>query len=300
MRTIYCIVALAVSIVSASGETLEYKGVCEASAGAYVDNDHFLVASDETNILRLYKRGGPEPVGAVNLEAFTGFDKSDLEGAAKIGDRVYWISSHSFNSSNEDKKKRRVFFATKTVFAGGVPSTVGVGKAITSLRDGLASAANAAPKDLNVEGLAATPEGGLLIGLRSPLRNGNAIVVPLNNAAAVVEGGSPLWGKSIDVNLDGRGIRSMELILGQKPHYLIMAGTLKDSGEEFKIYKWSGPGSAPERLDGINLKGIKPEGMMQIPATGKLHLISDDGDICSDEAGPEGGRRFRSIEIELD
>lgn len=38
-----------------------------------------------------------------------------------------------------------------------------------------------APGGLNIEGLAATPEGTLLIGLRNPLRQGRALLVPLLN-----------------------------------------------------------------------------------------------------------------------
>ena len=40
----------------------------------------------------------------------------------------------------------------------------------------------------NIEGLAATPEGKLLIGLRNPLPQRRALVVPLENPAELVEG----------------------------------------------------------------------------------------------------------------
>ena len=53
MRNVCCIVAmaLAVSPTFAGPAVTEYRGVCEASAGSYIDSDHFLVASDETNVL---------------------------------------------------------------------------------------------------------------------------------------------------------------------------------------------------------------------------------------------------------
>ena len=217
MRNVCCIVAmaLAVSPTFAGPAVTEYRGVCEASAGSYIDSDHFLVASDETNVLRLYKRGSSVPVRTVDLQGFTGFDKSDLEGAAKIGDRVYWISSHSFTRTGKDQQKRRLFFATKTTLVDGTFRTEGVGKAIANLRDGLASAAQVAPQDLNVEGLAATPDGGLLVGLRGPLRDANAIVIPMKNLAEVIEGASPVWGPALEVDLEGRSIRSMEILPGR-------------------------------------------------------------------------------------
>jgi hypothetical protein len=145
---------------------MEYLGICETSAGAFIDNKHFVVASDETNRLQIYERGKPAPLAnGVDMAGFTGFNKSDLEGAARIGDRIYWISSHSFNSKGKDIGKRKVFFATKIALAAGKPRTViGVGKPFKSLRDPLATAAGVKPSELNIEALAATPEGGLLIG----------------------------------------------------------------------------------------------------------------------------------------
>jgi hypothetical protein len=291
---------LAISPTFAGPAVTEYRGVCEASAGSYIDSAHFLVASDETNVLRLYKRGSSVPVRTVDLQGFTGFDKSDLEGAAKIGDRVYWISSHSLTRTGKDQHKRRIFFATKTALVDGTFRTEGVGKPIANLRDGLASAAQVAPQDLNVEGLAATPDGGLLIGLRGPLRGANAIVIPMKNPAEVIEGGSPVWGPALEVDLAGRGIRSMETLPGSNESYLILAGPLKDSDEEFKVYKWSASKKKADPLDHIDLKGMKPEGLMQIPGTKKWHLLSDDDDVCSDEKDPKSARRFRSIELDVD
>ena len=176
---------------------MEYAGICEASAGAFIDNTHFVVASDETNRLQLYERGNPKPIGdGIDMESFTSFDKSDLEGAALIGDRVYWISSHSFNRQGEDKSKRKVFFATRIVKKDSKPTLVGLGSRFVSLRDAIAKAAGVEHSKLNIEGLAATPDGGLLIGLRAPLGGTDAIVVPFRNPAAVVDqGAQPEFGR---------------------------------------------------------------------------------------------------------
>jgi hypothetical protein len=175
-----------------------------------------------------------------------------------------------------------------------------VGKANASLRDGLASAAQVSPKELNIEGLAATPDGGLLIGLRSPLRGTNAIVIPMKNPEEVIDGKLPIWGAALELDLEGRSIRSMELLPGSDASYLIVAGPQKDTDEEFKLYKWSASKTKADRLDGIDLKGMKPEVLMQIPGTKKWQLASDDGDLCSDEDDPELARRFRSRELDVE
>jgi hypothetical protein len=44
--------------------TEEYKGICEAPAGAFIDSTHFAVASDETNRLQICGAGGVVRAGA--------------------------------------------------------------------------------------------------------------------------------------------------------------------------------------------------------------------------------------------
>lgn len=286
------------AVVVSDAGAAEYKGICEASAGAFIDRVHFVVASDETNKLQIYQRGKAEPIGAgIDMEGFTSFDKSDLEAAAAIGDRVYWISSHSFNSQGEDKHKRKVFFATRIVQVDGKPTLESVGKLVKSLRDPLAKAAGVNPAEMNVEALAATPEGGLLIGLRAPLRNGKALVVPFKNPKAVVDEPNtpPEFGEAVPVKLVDRGFRSMETLESGK--YAIIAGPVSDSAEGFALFRWSGPGTDPVKVDGADLTGIKPEAAMSVPGQNLLQLLSDDGDICSDEDDPTSKRRFRSTDV---
>lgn len=293
--------AVLIAAFTASGAgAVEYGGLCEASAGVFIDASHFAVASDETNRLQIYERGKPQPIGqGIDMEAFTSFDKSDLEAAAVIGDRVYWMSSHSFNGKGEDKSKRKVFFATKIVRAGGKPTLEAVGRPVKSLRDPLAKAALVKPEEMNIEALAATPEGGLLIGLRAPLRNGNALVIPFNNPRAVVDspGTAPEFGQAIEVKLGNRGFRSMETLGGGAAGYAIVAGPVSDSPDGFALFRWSGPGPDPVEVKGVNLTGIRPEAAMSVPGQNLLQLLSDDGDVCSDEKDPVSKRRFRSVDV---
>jgi hypothetical protein len=291
--------ALVLALGLSNAGAMEYKGLCEASAGAFLDNTHFVVASDETNRLQLYQRGNPDPIGdGIEMEPFTSFDKSDLEGAAAVGDRIYWISSHSLNSEGKDRPKRKVFFATKIGSANGRPTLTGVGSPVTNLRDKLAKAAGASAAELNIEALAATLEGGLLIGLRSPLRAGKALVIPFKNPGPVVDGGAPPdIGEAVPIGLNGLGLRSMDLIPGTTARYIIIAGPVSDSPDGFTAFRWAGPGTDPEEIKGLNLAGIKPEGAMVVPGQDIVQLLSDDGDICSHEKAP-AKRRFRSIDIE--
>jgi hypothetical protein len=283
----------------AQAQVVEYKGLCEASAGAFIDGNHFVVASDETNKLQLYKRGNPAPIGAgVDMEPFTTFDKSDLEAAALVGDRIYWISSHSFNKDKEDKKKRKIFFATRATVQDGKPMLTPIGKPVIGrLRDPLIAMVGVPASDLNIEGLAAMPSGALLIGLRGPLNaKKEAIVVALGNPAAVVENGAmPQFDKVEPLDLGGRGIRSMDLISRDPERYLIIAGPVVDADDGFAAFAWDGPGKKPTKLE-VAVGNIKPEAAMVVPGQKIVQLLSDDDEDCDQ---PEK-RQFRSIDIKVD
>src|SRR5258706_7161630 len=159
-----------------------YRQMCDASAAVALDAEHFIVADDERNTLRIYKRGQADQVAAVDLSGFLGTkpDKeSDIEAAAAIGDRIYWISSHGRNARGNVQPRRRRFFATQVRSGASGPYVVPVGKPSVKLLVPLRSAPQLAPYKLreagklppeadggfNIEGLAATPDGNLLIGL---------------------------------------------------------------------------------------------------------------------------------------
>jgi len=187
-----------------------YRGMCDASAAVALDKDHFVVADDELNVMRIYRRGQPESVAQVDLSSFLGTkpDKeSDIEGAARIGNMIFWISSHGTNKDGKIQDRRRRLFATEVV-PGAVPTVQAVGKPYSKLVDdlaadpgfakyGLGEAATKPPKTkgaLNIEGLAATADGKLLVGFRNPIQGNKALVAPIENPDEVVTGGTVKLG----------------------------------------------------------------------------------------------------------
>jgi hypothetical protein len=126
MRTCTFILAAVVSITATIRAEIKvstlvaHTGMCDASAAVPLGPDHFAVANDEDNIIRVY-RAGP-PVRRVNLAPFLRLSRKsaelDLEGAVRIGDRVYWITSHGRNEKGRDQPSRRHFFATDIAFPG--------------------------------------------------------------------------------------------------------------------------------------------------------------------------------------
>ena len=111
---------------------LTYRGLCDASAAVALDADHFIVAGDEDNTLRVYRRGRPESVREAPLASFlgSGDKESDLEAAAAVGSRIYWIASHGRNSKGKPRPERQRFFATDIDTAAQPPGVISCGKTV--------------------------------------------------------------------------------------------------------------------------------------------------------------------------
>lgn len=279
---------------SASSELMKYHGMCDASAVEALDENFFVVGDDEDNILRVYSRHhGGLPVQTLNLSPFLGLGKKkgevDLEAAGRIGDRIFWITSHGANASGEfDPNRHRFFATTATTFEGKVHLQP-VGRPYANLfqdmirdpklaRFGLIPGAYREPKSvggLNIEGLATTPENHLLIGFRNPIPYGRALVVPLENPAEVIEGKTARFGEPMLLDLDGLGIRSIDR---QNGRYVIVAGSYDGKGTS-QLYDWHGGSDKPRRLDHIELAGLNPESitLFQDAAGAHLWVVSDDG-----------------------
>lgn len=310
-----------------------YRGLCDASAGTALDGTHFVVADDESNVLRIYRSGTQQPVRTLDLTEHLGSRKpngkvaeADIEGAARIGSRIYWISSHARKGGDGSVDPyRQRFFATDTVPATGAdgqsPSLQPVGTAYTQLLQDLladprlavlAEAAARSPEaegGLNIEGLAATADGGLLIGFRNPLPEGRALLVPLRNPREVIEQAArPLFGAPIRLDLGGRGIRSLDRVGAE---WLIAAGPVAGAASSpvrpaFALLRWSGvAGQAARFVQGLDAGSFRPEVLLADGPPGSLLLLSDDGDEpvgdkdCKARSVPEAEKSFRARSLQL-
>ncbi len=299
----------------------EYHGMCEASAAVAVDSTHFLVADDQDSILRLYQSGNHEPIDTLDLSAELGIPpsdvgtkdgKTDIEGAAAIGHRIYWITGHS-----ERWSPQRRFFATDVIKQGKEWRIELVGTPYRGLRDDLLEDKTAidyiknpelrdsnAKNGFNIEGLAATPDGELLIGLRNPVPEGKALLVTLKNPHDVVVRGKPAkFGKTVPLDLGDLGIRSIDRV---NDGYLIIAGSFKDEPGH-SLYRWSGiAGAKPEMLIQTIRSDpdvdFRPEALFAIPGSNDVQLLGDEGDVetkkavCK-KAPKQEDKKFRSVTI---
>lgn len=298
---------------------IPYSGMCDASGAVAVTSNLFVVASDEDNILRLYRSDqGGAPLKTFDCNAFLELRgkslEADLEAAARIGHRAYWIGSHGRNQDGKTRPNRCRLFATDIKVEGDKVTLTPVGKPCKTLLDELisdsrfdqfhfAEAARRAPKEkdaLNIEGLSATPEGHLLIGFRNPIPQGKALLIPLLNPNDVIERKPAKFATAIQLDLGGLGIRDIALHEGT---YLIIAGSWHGGGE-FRFYRWAGPGNAPEFLPVDHVEDYHPEAIIIYPHQGlrDIQILSDDGtrliDGCPCKELPEPARRmFRSFRM---
>jgi hypothetical protein len=296
--------------------------MCDASAAIAVGPEMFVVANDEDNTLRVYKHDKPsEPVHTVDLTSFLKLDpkhpEADIEGATRIGDRIYWITSHGTNKEGKPRPSRHRVFATEVKVADDKATITPVStpykelvKDLTKtpgLKDyKLGEAAKKPPEQvdsLNIEGLGAAPQGALLIAFRNPIPDGKALLVPLENPKEVVDGKAAKLGKPIPLSLGGLGVRSIEYFEA-RGKYLIVAGPHSDKGD-FKLYQWSGTSSEePEPINGVNFKDLQPEALIIYSGDKKkIQVLSDDGTEqvdgkdCKDREVKPEKKSFRSVWI---
>ena len=303
----------------AANEKLVFHGMCDASAAVALDTRHFVAANDEDNLLRIYDRlTGGAPVGGLDVSAHLSIGngrEADIEGAARGGDVIYWITSHGLNKDGKSRPERRRVFATEILRGGQLPALKVRGQSRDDLlpmllrdgryeRLGFAEAISVAPKSrggFNIEGLAATSEGHLLIGLRNPLFDKKAIIIPIENPSAYVDGKDAELGAPILIDLNGQGIRCIESI---GDGYLIVAGD-RDGGGRFHLHRWAGKGAQTSLVDFDVPDDFGPEAMVRFDNDRDQWLVlSDDGsrtidDMNCKEVEPADGRRFRGRFLSL-
>jgi Protein of unknown function (DUF3616) len=306
-------------VIAEVTKPIELQGFCDASAAVSLAPDTFIVAGDEDNILRVYKPSiSQKPTDTSDLNLFLKVvpeDREvDIEGAARLGDKIYWIGSHSTNKNGKARPNRRRLFATEVKVANNKVTVVPIGKPYIDLIDDLSkspelkmyaldAAAKIAPKEknaLNIEGLATTPQGTLLIGFRNPIPEGKALIVPLNNPVDVIKGISRAQlGRPILLSLGGLGIRDIEY--SELHHqYFIIAGPYGEEGE-LKLYRWSGSSTdVPTVINNTKFAGLQPEALVIYQdKKDKIQVLSDDGNRsltgvkCKD--APAIQQRFRSL-----
>lgn len=299
----------AVSNNPAGGNTLYMTGGASGSAGVALDDTYMLVADDDSQIIHLYNRTtSGKPLRSIDMSPYlnlrdTSSDGAirdlDIEGATRIGNRVFWLTSHSNRDSGSASPNRYRLFAIDVSGQGASIDFDFVGF-YGGLRDDLiawgqshsyrfSNAAEDGKNPLNAEGFnieafsIAPNQVNAYIGFRAPLVGDNkAVIAVLENFVGWFNNGvpntRPQIGNPIELDLGGRGIRAMEC---NSNECLIVAGSSSDD-PNFAIYVWSGFAGDTLFLRQVDLSGLTPEGVIIPPNTdfsagSTVQLLSDNG-----------------------
>jgi hypothetical protein len=279
-------------------------GVYEPSAIQQLPDGRFLVVEDEkSHPLSLVSIGADGSVETTALTAglfqmFSDFWRlDDLEGLAL--DRaglVYAITSHSRDDNGDEKKSRDKLVRFRIEGAKVLDSKVvgGLKAALVSRHAVLAAAAQIrdvkASGGLNIEGLeVSADQQQLLIGFRSPLRDGRALIARVENPSGVFDSDEPPRIAPLldELDLDGHGIRGLSYVsaLGA---YLVIGGPGSRDPADFGFWCWSGEsGARPRRVTVPGLRNLeKAEGISPANRGGmeRLIIVSDDGNRASKRA----------------
>ncbi len=136
---------------------------------------------------------------------------------------------------------------------------------------------------LNIEGLSVSSDGrALLMGLRSPLAQGRAMLIPVTNpvAALGLGGSSPqpvALTTPILLDLGGLGFRSIEWDAAKRC-FLIVAGSADDAGV-YRLFTWSGEVTAkPVAMTSAAAAAaakLEPEGVTPVPGCKSAAIVGD-------------------------
>lgn len=320
------VIKYAASAASGTSSTTHFHTqVSDASTAQAVDNDYMLVADDENQVLRLYNRQNSGlPVNGFDYTASLGLTdisggvprEVDIESSVMIGNRIYWLGSHSNASGGNNRPNRSRVFATDLSGSGAAATLSYVGRFDGLKTDllawdatngdalGLAASAVAGkiPEDpaldgFNIEGLTIAPDGTTgYIGFRAPYQSTStrtlALIVPWTNMTTLFSGnptpGPATFGTPIQLDLGGRGIR--EIKRNAAGEYLILAGPADvatgTAPKDFRFYTWTGnPADAPV-LRSANLTALNAQGsfesIVDMPSplanNSEIQVLVDNGD----------------------
>jgi hypothetical protein len=242
----------------------------------------------------------------------------DIEAATRVGNRIFWMGAHSHASAligSESRTNRSRVFATDISGSGASSTLTYVGRydflkldlVNWDVSNGHGRGANRygleastvdgvdpkTPEGFNIEGLCMAPGSSTTayVALRAPIvpvtNRIYALIVPvLNFTTLAISGGPPgsaVFGTPIELDLFGRGFRSIE---GNAFGYLIVAGPPQNQTgaypRDFRLFSWTGnPNDPPQERD-ADLFDMNPEALVDLPAapfapTDRVQIVSDNG-----------------------
>jgi Protein of unknown function (DUF3616) len=255
------------------GGTFEASGVAHVPGSdgvLFVDDGR----SDEVFWMRLGEGGSQ--AGAIKSIKL-GASVIDLEGITTDGAHFYVVGSQSKSKGGDLAGLVRFRFDAQGQRVEGVEAISGLKRFLSDNVAELRGMGDRKYKDggINVEGIAWDARGGrLLLGLRSPVVDGHALVVPVRlrdrRGAFAYDNLEVEGAKAIRLPLDAAGIRSIEYDERVKSFRVLSGAAANSEKANFKLWEWDGDVARPIlRKAGEFDRKLKPEGVTRATAGGR-------------------------------
>ena len=204
-------------------------------------------------------------IKAVNL----GINIDDLEGITTDGTYFYVVSSQSRSKSADQIGLARFKFNRETQSVGEMQTLSELKRFLIENVAELRQFESKKAKDdgINIEGISWDPaQARLLIGLRSPVVDGNALLVPLKlrdpRGPLSIENLATQKIAAIRLPLGGLGIRSIEYDASQRVFHIIAGATESQDKTDFKLWEWGGESNTSLLREVTTFdRKLKPEGV---------------------------------------
>ena len=281
----------------------------ELSGCAVVDGGVLVVEDELVGSVLFMTDPGAAPLAAESIKlerrkkerapyasAFKLFPFQDFEDiATDRAETVYLLGSHNGKGGERRPDREFLFYATWDKKQGELKVRgehyrllEGLVSALGALGVELGLSTTKLEAEVNAEGLALM-DGRLYVGLRAPLTpEGHGIVVSASVKDVFKDGKPATWIPEA-VDLDGGGVRALDLdpVSGS---ILVISGPAKDGGQaERALWTWT-PGEAPVRRVTFDetIARKKPEGVCRLSE-------ADGGDVLVvlDGEGGAGGEVVR-------
>jgi Protein of unknown function (DUF3616) len=247
-------------------------GTSDASTAISTDDGYLMVADDEDDLIRLYdSTTSSRPVNQFLPYSGNHSGEIDFEAAARKGDKIYWLGSHSNKKDGSIESSRQAVFRTTVSGSGATAKLTADGSYLNNAsHDGLRidmarwdaengdrlnltqATKKGSPTALggfDIEAAEFSPDQkSLYLGMRSPVSpavvGGKAVIVPVTNIDAVIDGtdAHAAFADPILLNLGGDSIR--ELRRNDRNEYLILSAKAPDSSDAGTQHLWAWDGQA--------------------------------------------------------
>jgi hypothetical protein len=259
-------------------------GYFEASAVVRADKGRGVLFADDDRTREIMwidfdQSGSPRAAVPIPISA----DITDPEGMTTDGRYTYVVGSQSKLTGADGDGLVRFVFDPETMRVRELESLRNFKAFLAAEVDELSGiAGKQGDHVINIESIAWDPAGTrLLLGLRAPLVEGDALVVPLvfrdPAAGLTAENLFVPDRRAIRLPLGGAGIRSLEFDPVSGTFHVISGAHLDEERLTFRLFAWDGrTGSAPQET-GVFPKGLKPEGLTRVKAgtTERLMIVYD-------------------------